>query len=100
MASDLSFVFFVVDQLRPLGTITYRKMMGEYIIYINGLYLVTVADNDVYLKVTEEVLPSLKEIIYKPFYKGGKPALLIRDIDDSEYLCNIVSITYRAFKSK
>lgn len=71
MASDLSFVLFVVDQLRPLGNISYRKMMGEYIIYINGLYLVTVADNDVYLKVTEEVLPSLKEIIYKPFYKGG-----------------------------
>lgn len=96
MASDFEYVAFIIEQLRPLGHITYRRMMGEYIIYYKTKYLVTVADNEVYLKVTDKVLPYLKEEVYKPFYKGGKPALLIRDVDDSDYLCNLVLITYNA----
>ncbi|MFA7449496.1 MAG: TfoX/Sxy family protein [Bacilli bacterium] len=93
MASDLDYVLYVVEQLKALKPVTYRKMMGEYIIYVQGIYIMTVADNELYLKPTEEVIPYLKEVIKRPFYKGGKANYLIRDIDDDEYLCLLAKVT-------
>lgn len=96
MASDRGYVEYICEQLHPLGKITYRQMMGEYIVYVNGKYVLTVADNEVYLKPTSAVIPLLNEVIIEPFYDGGKPAYLIRDVDDSDYLCDIVLTTYHA----
>jgi TfoX/Sxy family transcriptional regulator of competence genes len=36
MASDLNYVQYVIDQIKTDGTITYKKMFGEYLIYLNN----------------------------------------------------------------
>ena len=45
MASDKSFVDFVVDQIENAGQITYKKMFGEYAVYCNGKVVALVCDN-------------------------------------------------------
>ena len=95
MASKKEFVEYICSQLSSLGEITYRHMMGEYIIYVNGKYCVGICDNQMFLKPVNEVRPLLKEIIEIPMYDGAKPSFLITDIDDKEYLCKIVNTVFK-----
>lgn len=95
MSSRKEFVEYVCSQLSDLGEITYRPMMGEYLIYVNGKYCVGICDNQMFLKSISKVKKMLKEIIEQPMYDGAKPSYLITDIDDKEYLCKIVKATYK-----
>ena len=52
MASSESFVSFVADQISDAGIIRFRKMFGEYGIYVNGIYCATVCDNRFFVKIT------------------------------------------------
>lgn len=94
MASKREFVEYICSQLSDLGEITYRPMMGEYLVYVNGKYCVGICDNQMFLKPVKEVKELLKEIIEQPMYAGAKPSFLITDIDDREYLSKIVKATY------
>lgn len=94
MASRKEFVEYICSQLSSLGEVTYRPMMGEYIIYIKGKYCVGICDDQMFLKPVKEVREKLKEVIEQPMYDGAKPSYLITDIDDKEYLCEIVKIVY------
>ena len=100
MASKKEFVNYICEQLEDLGEITYRPMMGEYLIYVNGKYCVGICDNQMFLKPVEDVKPLLKEVIEQPMYDGAKPSFLINDIDDKEYLCKIVRVTCDKLPSK
>jgi len=96
MASTREFVEFICSQLATLGEITYRPMMGEYLVYVDGKYCVAVCDNQMFVKPTEKAKLLLKEIIEAPMYEGAKPSFLITNVDDKEYLCEIVKATYDA----
>ena len=50
MASDKSFVEFIIDQIENVGTITYKKMFGEYGIYSNGKIFALICDNKLFIK--------------------------------------------------
>jgi len=95
MASSREFVEYICSQLTELGEITFRPMMGGYLIYVNGKYCIGISDNQMFLKPVEEVRGLLKEVIEEPMYDGAKPSFLITDIDDREYLCEIVGVTYQ-----
>ena len=94
MASRIEFVNYIVDQLSILGDVSYRPMMGEYLIYVKGKYVVGICDDKMYLKPTKKVEALLKEIVMEPMYDGAKPSFLINDVDDREYLIEIVRVTY------
>jgi len=53
MASDLEFVQFVCDQVQDVGGISYRKMFGEYAVYVDGKVVGLVCDNRLFVKPTE-----------------------------------------------
>lgn len=94
MASSKEFVEYICSQLSDLGSITYRPMMGEYLIYVNGKYCVGICDNQMFLKPVKEVRDLLREVIEQPMYNGAKPSFLIQDTEDAEYLCRIVKVTH------
>jgi len=50
MASNLSFVEYVIEQIAIPVTIRYRKMFGEYMVYLNELPIVLICDNTAYIK--------------------------------------------------
>lgn len=64
MASKIEFVEFIAEQLGHAGTITYRKMFGEYGIYCNGKIFGVICDDQLYIKITEagrKICPKLQE---------------------------------------
>lgn len=100
MASKKEYVKYICEQLSDLGEITYRPMMGEYLIYVNGKYCIGICDNQMFLKPVEDVRCLLKEIVEQPMYEGAKASFLINDIDDKEYLCKIVKVVYDKLPQK
>lgn len=90
MASTLDFTQYVADQLAEAGTITFRKMFGEYALYCEGKTIGFVADDRLYLKPTEAALSLLPHPVLQPFYKGGSPYLYIENVDDHGLLVRLV----------
>jgi len=89
MASDLSFVEYVCDQIRNAGVITYKKMFGEYLVYTNGKPAVLICDNTAFVKILPCVEQFLKTAEKGYPYKGAKEHYVV-DVDDSETLSAIV----------
>lgn len=90
MASRPEFVQYVADQLSGAGTITYRKMFGEYGMYCDGKIFALICDDQLFVKITEAgkgLAPNLEEV---PPYEGSKPYLLIDDIDNRDFLTEFV----------
>ena len=94
MASDLSFVEFVVDQMENTGTVTYRKMFGEYAVYCNGKLVALICDNRLFIKPTEGGRSFIGDVVEAPPYPGAKMSFLIEDkLEDREWLSHLVRIT-------
>ncbi len=93
MASRLEFVEYIADQLKEAGTITYRKMFGEYGMYCDGKIFSLICDDRFFVKITEAgklLAPDLEEV---PPYDGAKPYFLIEDVDNREFLVKMVTET-------
>ncbi len=93
MASKIEFVEFAAEQLRNAGTITYRKMFGEYGIYCDGKIFGVICDDQLFIKITEagrRICPDLKEA---PPYDGAKNYFLVEDMEDAELLTSLVTAT-------
>lgn len=93
MASKEEFVRYVADQLGATGEITYRKMFGEYGMYLDGKIFALVCDDQLFVKITEAGKKMCPELEEKPPYEGSKNYLLVEDIDDREALVAFVRAT-------
>lgn len=94
MASDLEFVQFAVDQIKGAGEISYRKMFGEYALYLNGKIVALICDNQFFVKPTEAGRSFIGDVVEAPPYPGAKPSFLIGDqIEDKEWMSNLIRLT-------
>lgn len=93
MSCTHDFVQYIVDQSSGAGEITVRKMMGDYCIYCNGVVVGLICDNNLYIKPTEAVRALLREVVLRTPYDGAKEHLVITDVDDRDYLAEIVKTT-------
>ena len=94
MASDKSFLDFIVDQIQNAGEITWKPMFGEYAIYSDGKIFALVCDNKLFVKPTASGRAFISDVVEAPPYPGAKPSFLIGDkIDDREWLSELVRIT-------
>ncbi len=101
MASNPDFVQYIIDQCSGAGVIAARKMMGDYCAYCNGILFGLICDNNLYVKVTEPGRAVLKEVILRPPYNGARDYFYISDVDDRDYLANLIKVTLPALpKSK
>ncbi len=93
MASAKEFLDFVLEQLSELDGITYRPMMGEYVVYYQGKVIGGVYDDRFLLKPTKSALRLLEASGRVPEtdipYEGAK-AMLVADIDDRAETCRLV----------
>ncbi|MBP5229930.1 MAG: TfoX/Sxy family protein [Bacteroidales bacterium] len=96
MASNADFVQYIVDQCSRAGDIAVRKMMGDYCIYCDGIIFGLICDSNLYVKVTEPGRAVLKEIDLRPPYPGAKNYFYISDVDDSDYLVELIRATLPA----
>ena len=96
MASNTDLVQDIADQCAGAGTITVKKMFGDYGIYCDGKIFGLICDDCFYVKPTEAVRPLLRVVDMRPPYDGAKDYFYIADVDDRDYLAQIVSETCRA----
>ncbi len=96
MASDQSFVDFIVDQIENAGEITAKKMFGEYGIFSNKKIFGLICDNKLFIKPTEAGRAFIKKVVEAPPYPGAKNSFLIEDkIEDREWLSELVRISLK-----
>jgi len=94
MASDLSFMNYVVDQIGAAGHVSFRKMFGEFAVYCDTKVVALVCDNQFFLKPTDAARVLLGPVTEAPPYPGGKNWLLLADqLDDRSLMVNIVRVT-------
>ena len=95
MASSKDYLLYVLELLRGLSGITYKKMMGEFILYKDGVIFGGVYDNRFLIKKTPSLLDcGLKDQIP---YPGAKEMLLI-DSEDDELIAELVLKAYKDLK--
>ena len=96
MASDKSFVEFIVDQIENAGLITYKKMFGEYALYCDGKVVALISDNRLFVKPTEGGRAFIGNVVEAPAYPRAKLSFLIDDrFEDREWIGNLIRITYK-----
>jgi TfoX/Sxy family transcriptional regulator of competence genes len=91
MATSLDFVEYVCEQISGVGTIRYRKMFGEYMVYVNEKPLLLVCDNTVFIKELDCVSEIMKDADKGFPYDGAKEHYIL-DIDDSELSKEVITI--------
>ena len=90
MASNREYLEFVMDQLSPLGDVSYKPMMGEYIIYCQGKVIGGIYDDRFLVKRTKSSEALLPDAPLELPYEGAKEMILVEDLDDSDFLCMLV----------
>lgn len=91
MATNLDFAQYVCEQIAPCGCVRYRKMFGEYMVYVNEKPILLVCDNTVFVKRLEILSDLLGENEIGMPYEGAKPHYII-DADDREQLQAVVNL--------
>ena len=94
MASDRQYLEFIMDQLSPLGDVSYRAMMGEYILYYRGKIVGGIYDDRFLVKPTASARKLMPEAAEELPYKGASPMLLVSDVDDREFLADLLNEMY------
>ena len=93
MASSRDFLNYVLEQLSGLNDISYRPMMGEYVIYYDGKTVGGIYDDRFLLKDTTSARTLLREEGRDPgtdFPYPGAREMLKADIDDREFTCRLI----------
>ena len=96
MASDREFVTFVCEQLRGAGEISSKRMFGEAAIYHQEKVVGLVCDNQFFLKPTEPGRLKIGSPTEAPPFPGASNWFLMADIDDPEFLADLVRTTAAA----
>lgn len=99
MATDQSYIDYLLDQLSEIGDVSARKMFGEYALYSGGKVVALVCDNQLFVKPTEPGRAHIgpENVVEAPAYPGAKPSFLIVDeVDDQAWLVELIRITVGA----
>ena len=90
MASSKEYLDFILEQLSELDEITYRGMMGEYIIYYRGKVVGGIYDDRFLVKNIKEAADMMPEATLELPYDGAKEMLMVDDIENKEFLRDLL----------
>ena len=94
MASSKEYLDFILEQLSELEEISYRAMMGEYIIYYRGKIMGGIYDDRFLVKPVKSAIAYMPNVKYELPYEGAKEMLLVDDVDNKEYLTGLFNSMY------
>lgn len=94
MASDQTFVDFIVDQIENAGEISAKKMFGEYALYSGEKMFALICDDKLFIKPTQAGRAFIGDVVEAPPYPGAKPSFLIEEkVEDRGWLSELVRIS-------
>ena len=100
MASSKDYLDFVLEHLSELDDITYRAMMGEYIIYYRGKVVGGIYDDRFLVKNIKTAADLMPEATLELPYDGAKEMLLVDDIENKEFLRELLEAMYAELPDK
>ena len=94
MASSKEYLQFVLGQLSDLDGITYRAMMGEFIIYYRGKIIGGIYDDRLLVKPVKSAIQYIPTAVYELPYEGAKEMLLADEADNKDFLTGLFNAMY------
>ncbi len=94
MASSKEYLDFILEQLSELEGISYRAMMGEYILYYEGKVIGGIYDDRFLVKVTKSSREKMPDAELELPYEGAKEMLLVDDVENKEFLRELLEAMY------
>ena len=94
MASSKDYLEYILDQLSGLDDISYRAMMGEYIIYYRGKIIGGIYDDRFLVKPVKSAVAMMPDADMELPYEGAKEMLLVDNVENREFLCNLLETMY------
>ena len=94
MASSKEYFDFIKEQLSGLEGVTYRKMMGEYIIYYQGKVTGGIYDDRFLVKPVKAARALMPEAVCEIPYEGAGEMLLVDEVDNRQFLEELFQAMY------
>ena len=94
MASSKDYLKFILEQLSDLNDISYRSMMGEYILYYRDKIIGGIYDDRLLVKPVKSAVEYIKNPLYELPYDGAKEMILVENVDSKNYLAGLFNAMY------
>ena len=94
MASSKDYLDFILDQLSELQDVTYRPMMGEYLLYYRGKVIGGIYDDRFLIKLTKSSKAMMPDATLELPYEGAKPMLLVDNVENKLFLKDLLEVIY------
>ena len=94
MASSKEYLNFILEQLSELEEITYRSMMGEYIVYYRGKIVGGIYDDRFLVKPVKSAIAYMPHAKNELPYDGAKEMLLVDEVDNKDFLTGLFNSMY------
>ena len=91
MASTKEYLTFILEQLSALDEISFRAMMGEYILYYQGKVFGGIYDDRLLVKPVPTAVKLMPDALMESPYNGAKEMLLVDNVDNREFLYELVT---------
>ena len=89
MASSKEYLELILEQVSELDNISYKSMMGEFIIYYDGKIIGGIYDDRLLVKPVQSAINYMPNVVYELPYDGAKEMLLVDDVDNKEFLIGL-----------
>ena len=94
MASSKEYLDFILEQLSELDDVSYRAMMGEYIVYYRGKVVGGIYDDRFLVKPTKSAAAMMPNADVELPYDGAKEMLLVDNVDNKDFLRELLEAMY------
>ena len=94
MASSKGYLDFILEQLSELSDVTWRAMMGEYIIYYKGKIVGGIYDDRFLVKPTKSAAAMMPYANLEVPYEGAKEMLLVENVENKKFLRELLESMY------
>ena len=94
MASSKEYLHFILEQLSDLESVSYRSMMGEFILYDRGKIVGGIYDDRLLVKKTTSALKLMPAAICDLPYEGAKEMMLVDEVDSKAFLTKLFKAMY------
>ncbi len=94
MASSKEYLDFILEQLSELEGISFKPMMGEYILYMHGKIIGGIYDDRFLVKPTKSAMAMMPDAERELPYEGAKEMLLVDNVDNREFLKELLTAMF------
>ena len=100
MASSKEYLDFILEQLSDLNDVSFRAMMGEYILYYRGKVFGGIYDDRLLVKPVPTAMQMMPDAVMELPYDGAKEMILVDDVDNRQFLCKLVKCMWKELPEK